>query len=183
MPGIYWIQGYLRGAQFYGEVVHATGVLATQLLIVTLALTPLRRWLPRARWLGWLRQRRRYLGVAAFAYALMHALVYLLRQQDLARILCDLQEAAMWTGWLALLVMLPLAATSNDAAVRRLKWRWQLLHRAAYLVAILSFTHWILSAFDPVPAYIYLAVLAALESLRLRRRSPVRRRGRQSARP
>lgn len=169
-PGAYWLQGYWRGTLFYGEVVHATGVFATQLLIATLAVTPLRRLLPRAGWLGWVRRRRRYLGVAAFAYAALHSVVYLLRQQSLERILQDLQATAMWTGWLALLIMLALAATSNDAAVRRLRRRWQLLHRSVYLVAGLGFAHWILSAFDPQAAYVYLLVLAALESVRLWRR-------------
>jgi sulfoxide reductase heme-binding subunit YedZ len=181
-PGIYWLAGYWRETLFYGEVVHATGVFAVQLLIATLALTPLRRILPRARWLGWLRQRRRYLGVAAFGYAMLHALIYFQRQA-LERILEDLHESAMWTGWLGLCVMLVLAATSNDASVRWLKRRWQLLHRAAYVVALLSFAHWILSAFDPTRAWVYLAVLAGLESLRLVRVAAALRAGRQSGRP
>jgi len=170
-PACYWLQAYWRGALYYGEVVHATGVFATQLLIAALALTPLRRLLPRARWLGWLRRRRRYLGVAAFAYAALHALVYLVRQ-DLARILDDLRAAAMWTGWLALIVMLALAVTSNDASVRWLRRRWQTLHRAVYVVAVLGLLHWILSAFDPTPGYVWALVLAALETLRLLWRRP-----------
>jgi sulfoxide reductase heme-binding subunit YedZ len=168
-PGIYWLQAYWREVLFYGEVVHATGLFATQLLVATLALTPLGRLFPRASWLGWLRQRRRYLGVAAFAYALFHALVYLARQPSLERIFDDFRAAAMWTGWLALTLMLLLAATSNDAAVRRLKRRWKTLHRAVHLIALLSFAHWLLSAFDPTLGYVYLGVLAFLESLRLRR--------------
>jgi sulfoxide reductase heme-binding subunit YedZ len=73
----------------------------------------------------------------------------------------------MWSGWLAVGILLLLAATSNDASVRWLKRRWQLLHRAAYIAAILSFAHWVLSAFDPVPGYLHFAVLAILETIRL----------------
>ena len=87
----------------------------------------------------------------------------------------------MWTGWLALVVMLVLAATSNDASVRRLGRRWPLLHRTVYAAAALSFVHWILSAFDPVPGYIHLGVLAGLEAIRLLR--PRARAAPQSGRP
>lgn len=170
-PGVWWLQAYAREILFYGEFVHASGVLSVRLLIVTLALTPLARLFPRAPWLHWLRRRRRYLGVATFAYALLHAAVYLERQQTFDRILEDAMAAAMWTGWVALVVLLVLAATSNDASVRRLGRRWPLLHRAVYAAAVLSFAHWILSAFDPVPGYIHLGILAGLESIRLYRRS------------
>ena len=166
-PGAWWLQGYFRETIFYGEFVHASGVLSARLLILTLALTPLARLLPHAQWLRWLRRRRRYLGVASFAYGLLHAAVYLERQQSLSAIFEDAVAAAMWTGWLALFLMLILAATSNDRSVRRLGKRWPLLHRAVYAAAVLSFAHWILSAFDPVQGYIHLGVLAALEAIRV----------------
>lgn len=166
-PGVYWLQAYWRGALFYGEVVHASGTFAARLLILTLAITPLTRMLPRAGWLQWLRRRRRYLGVATFGYAALHAAVYFERQEAFAAIVVDARAVSMWTGWVALALMLLLAATSNDASVRRLKRRWQLLHRAVYFAAILSFAHWILSAFNPGPGYIHLAVLAFFEMIRL----------------
>lgn len=166
LPGAWWLSGYLTGRLFYGEVVHATGLLSARLLIVTLALAPLTRVRPRVRWLGWLRRRRRYLGVATFGYALFHALVYLARQPAFGDLVEDAKAAAMWTGWVALLVMLMLASTSNDASVRFLGPRWKRLHRAVYIVAILSFAHWVLSAFDPIPGYIHLGVLVVIEALR-----------------
>jgi sulfoxide reductase heme-binding subunit YedZ len=166
-PGLYWLVSYWRDPLAYGEVVHATGVLAAQLLIFTLAITPIARLMPAARWIGWLRRRRRYLGVAAFGYALLHAVVYFERQPAFVDIFDDAKMSAMWTGWAALAIMLPLAATSNNQAMRWLRWRWQLLHRAVYIAAVLSFLHWVLSAFDPVPGYIHFALLAVLETLRL----------------
>jgi sulfoxide reductase heme-binding subunit YedZ len=174
-PGVYWLQDYWRDPLAYGEVVYATGVLAAQLLILALVITPLARFWPGARWILWLRRQRRYLGVAAFGYALLHAAIYFQRQPALATIVDDATTAAMWTGWVALAIMLLLAATSNDASVRRLQRRWQLLHRAVYIAAVLSFAHWVLSAFNPNPGYWYFGVLAALEALRFSRSRTGRR--------
>ena len=167
LPGLYVTSRYVLGATFYGEYLHATGELAARLLIVALAVTPLRLLFPKARWVRWLALRRRWIGVAAFAYSLLHAVAYLVRQGELARIAEDAAEAAMWTGWLALLVMLALAATSNDASVRRLGHRWKWLHRTVYAAAVLTFAHWILAAFDPLSGAVHLGALAALEAIRL----------------
>lgn len=169
LPAVHTLYAYWRGATFYGEVVHSSGVLAARLLIVTMAITPLCLAFPRAGWTRWLKARRRYFGVAAFGYSALHAAVYVARQADLAAIVDDALEAAMWTGWLAALVMLALAVTSNDASVRWLQARWKWLHRAVYVAAVLTFAHWILSAFDPVPGWLHLGVLAALEAYRLTR--------------
>jgi sulfoxide reductase heme-binding subunit YedZ len=173
--------GYVRGTMFYGEFLHATGELGAQLLIVTMAVTPLRLAFPHAGWTRWLLPRRRYLGVAAFGYACMHAAAYVHRLADLERIAADAAGVAMWTGWLALIVMLALAATSNNASVRLLRHTWKWLHRSVYAVAVLTFAHWVLTAFDPVRGWIHVAVLLALEAYRLwhtalnpRRTRPIR---------
>lgn len=166
VPGVYLTHGYVEGTTFYGEYLHATGELAARLLIVAMAITPLRLLFPTASWARWLAQRRRWIGIAAFGYSLLHAGAYLVRQAP-ARIAADAAEAAMWTGWLALIVMLALAATSNDLSVRRLGRRWKWLHRTVYAAAVLTFAHWILAAFDPVPGAVHLAVLATLEAIRL----------------
>lgn len=165
--------GYLTERLFYGEVVHASGEWAVRLLMAALIATPLRRWFPTSGWTAWLAARRRYLGVAAFAYAALHTAVYVARTADLPKLLRDAAELGMLTGWLALLIFLPLAATSNDASVRRLGPGWKRLHRAVYAAAVLSFAHWVLVAFDPLPAYVHLAILAAFEASRwLPRRRP-----------
>jgi len=177
-PAAWWLQGYWRETLFYGEVVHATGLLSARLLLLTLALSPLTRLMPRARWLGWLRRRRRYFGVATFSYALIHAAVYAARKPDLAAILAEAAEPALWTGWFGLLIMLSLALTSNDWSMRWLKRGWRILHRGAYFAAVLAYAHWVLSAFDPIPGYAHVAVLVAVQALRF-----VRRPAAQSARP
>jgi len=166
-PGLWITLGYIRGTTFYGEILHASGELAAQLLIAALALTPLRLLFSRAPWTTWLLRRRRYIGVAAFAYALLHTIVYCERLGSLDAILAQAIEAAMWTGWLALAVMLPLALTSNDVSVRRLGHAWKMLHRLAYVSAVLTLAHWYFAAFDPTPGLIYFGLLAGLEIFRL----------------
>ncbi len=167
LPGVVMTYRYVQGATFYGEYLHSTGELGARLLIVTLAVTPLRLLFPGAAWLVWIARRRRNVGVAAFSYSALHAIAYLEHQPGFAAVAEDAADIAMSSGWLALLVMLALAVTSNDASMRLLKHGWKRLHRAVYVAALLTFTHWILSAFDPVPAAIHLGVLAVLEGIRL----------------
>ncbi len=167
LPAVYWLYGYWQGTVFYGEMIQASGDLAAQLLIVTMAVTPLGLMFPNAVWVRWLKSRRRYLGVTAFGYSLLHMAVYLQRRPNLAFIIEDARQIAMWTGWLALLIMLVLAVTSNNISVRLLGGAWKRLHRVVYFVAVLTFVHWILTAFDPVPGIIHLSVLALLEAFRL----------------
>lgn len=167
LPGLYWLYAYRQEAIFYGVLLHASGVLAARLLIIAMAVTPLGLIFPRAAWVRWLKSRRRYLGVAAFGYSLLHAAVYIQRRQELALIVEDARTMALWTGWLALLIMLVLVATSNDASTRLLKRGWKKLHRVTYIAALLTFTHWLLTAFNPAQGFIHLGILAMLEFLRL----------------
>lgn len=167
VPWAWLAFGYLTGRLFYGEMIHASGDWAVWCLMAAMAVSPLRGLFPRRAWTLWLLRRRRYLGVAAFAYALLHAAVYVLRQGELPRILAEALEAGLLTGWLAFAIFVPLALTSNDASVRRLGRAWKRLHRAVYVAAILSFAHWVLVAFDATAAYAHLAVLAGLETARL----------------
>lgn len=167
LPGVVMTYRYARGVTFYGEYLHATGELGVRLLVLAMAVTPLKVAFPSAGWVRWLAQRRRYLGVAACGYSLLHAVAYLERQATFTAIIEAAGELALLTGWIALLVMLVLAATSNDRAVRGLRAGWKWLHRTVYLAAALTFAHWILSAFDPTAAYVHLGILVALEAIRL----------------
>ena len=167
LPGAVIIVRYATGATFYGEVVLATGDLSAKLLIATMAVTPLTLMFPGRPWVRWLLRRRRYLGVAAFGYAALHTVVYLLRKGTFGIILTEGAEPGLLTGWIALAIFVPLALTSNDAAVRRLRRLWKRLHRWVYAAALLVFAHWVITAFDPTFGLIHLAVLAALEGFRL----------------
>ena len=167
LPGAVIIVRYATGATFYGEVVLATGDLSAKLLIATMAVTPLSLMFPGRPWVRYALRRRRYLGVAAFGYAALHTVVYLLRKETFGLILDEGAEPGLLTGWIALVIFALLAITSSDAAVRRLRRLWKRLHRWVYVAAILTFAHWVMEAFDPVPGLIHLAVLATLEGFRL----------------
>jgi sulfoxide reductase heme-binding subunit YedZ len=134
--------------------------------MLTLAVTPLRLMFPSAGWTGWLMRRRRYIGVAAFGYAALHTGVYLQRLGAFGA-LAEAAEPGLLTAWLAIAVFVPLAGTSNDWAVRKLRRAWKRLHRWVYAAAVLTFAHWLLVAFDVVPGIIHLLVLGAFESYRI----------------
>lgn len=74
-------------------------------------------------------QRRRYFGVAAFIYAIWHTLLYVVDMGSLRQMLDEFTALAIWTGWAALAIFLPLGLTSNDAAQRRLGQWWNVLQR------------------------------------------------------
>lgn len=167
LPGAVIIVRYATGATFYGEVVLATGQLSAELLIATLAVTPLTLIFPGRPLVRWLLRRRRYLGVAAFGYAALHTVVYLLRKGTFGLILAEGAEPGLLTGWIALAIFVPLAITSNDASVKRLRRLWKRLHRWVYAAAVLTFAHWVITAYDPFVGLIHLAILAALEGFRL----------------
>lgn len=163
LPAAVQLYRYWQGTLFYGEFLHWSGVLAAQLLLVTLAAGPLHRLFPRASVLRWLLARRRSLGVATFAYAAIHTLAYLVRHRDRVQTVFD--EAfslAIGAGWIALVVFAALAATSNDRSVRQLGKKWKLLHKSVYVGALLTFLHWILTAFDPREGLIFLAIFVGL---------------------
>ena len=169
LPGLWmiwrwWVTPDLYG---YGHVIGDSGEWAAWLLMATLAVTPIRLLLRRNALVQWLVRYRRDLGVASFGYAALHTVVYLWRKGDLPIIWGEASTPYILAGWLALGLFVPLAITSNDASMRRLKRSWKRLHRLAYPAAVLVFVHWALSAFDPITAYINIAILAVIEIVRI----------------
>ncbi len=164
---------YIAGGIVYGEYLYWTGVASAWLLIATLSITPLRLVFAAADWMRWLGRHRRDLGLATFGYALAHTIAYLAREADVALIVHDAKSAGMLAGWVALLLFLPLALTSSDYAVNRLKRRWKRLHRLIYVAALLALAHWVLTASDPLAGYFAFAIVAVLLAMRVVR--PVRR--------
>lgn len=173
LPAAAILVRYVTGAITYGEVIHLTGEWSVRWLVAVLAVTPL-RWVSRgAGWAQWLVRRRRDLGVAAFAYALLHLVVYLERKSAMpVLIVREAADPGMAVGWLAFVLFALLAVTSNDASVRLLKRGWKALHRWVYPATALVIAHWVMTAFDPLWGWIYGAVVAALGAARLLRRSP-----------
>ena len=145
---------------------HRLGELGLQLLIASLAVTPLRRHLGVN-----LLRFRRALGLLAFTYVALHLAVWLaLDVQTLARAGEDiLKRPYITVGMAAFVLLLPLAATSTDRAVRRLGARWRQLHRLAYPAAVLGGLHYVLLAKGlQLAPLAYLAAILALLAARLR---------------
>ncbi|MEO0974347.1 MAG: ferric reductase-like transmembrane domain-containing protein [Pseudomonadota bacterium] len=148
LPGLIWTVAYAGQSLSYGQYVHRTGLIALQLVLLALAITPLCRWLPWPKVARWWRRSRRYVGVASFIYAALHVAAYCWRQ-PWPRVIDEAASFAYGAGWLAALVMALLAITSNDASVRHLGRRWKALHRWVYPATILTLLHWWLTAFAP----------------------------------
>lgn len=144
---------------------HELGLLALQLLVTGLAITPLRRFAGVN-----LIRFRRAVGVLAFTYVALHLLVWLvLDVQSPARIWADIVKRPYITiGMVGFLLMLPLALTSNNWSVRRLGPRWRQLHKLTYIVVILGAVHFVmLSKGFQLEPLAYLAAMLILLALRL----------------
>ncbi len=148
-------------------LTHATGDWALRLLLITLAITPLRRLF------GWRKPVlvRRMLGLFSFFYACLHLIVWLWldREWQWAGMLEDvLKRPYITVGMLAFAILLALALTSNLFSMRRLGKNWQRLHRLVYGAAALGILHyiWLVKA-DLLLPLTYLAVFGLLMVLRL----------------
>ena len=172
LPAVSWGVSLARnGAIMAQDVLNPTGALSAILFILALTGTPLRYVWPRAGFTVWLLRNRRYLGVASFGYALLHTLFYLADAGSLSKAASQLPMLEIWTGWLSLLIMVPLAFTSSNAAVRKLGRRWKPLQRWAYAAAVLALLHALsLNNWDdPWEPMIVSAPLIILQILRNRR--------------
>lgn len=155
------------GANPIEKVTHWTGYTALVLLMVTLAVTPIRRLT------GWneIIKLRRLIGLFAFFYATLHFLIYIVLDQffSLPAIAADILERPYITvGFTAFVLLIPLAATSTKNSIRRLGKRWQTVHRLIYVSAALGVLHffWKVKA-DTREPLIFAFVLAVLLLLRL----------------
>ncbi len=148
-------------------IEHSLGLTALQLIVVGLCVTPLRRFAG----LNLIRFRRQ-IGVLAFVYASLHLMVWVTLDLQFrwAEIGADLvKRPYIVIGMIAFLMLLPLALTSNNAAVRKLgAQRWQLLHLLTYPAALLAALHfvWLVKAW-PLEPLLYMAAVVALLGLRV----------------
>jgi sulfoxide reductase heme-binding subunit YedZ len=157
------------------EILNTLGKWGLNFLFLTLCITPLRQL---TGWIHFMRFRR-MLGLFAFFYVLLHVVFYATVDQSLDwRILVeDVSKRPYITlGMLALLLLVPLAATSTQRAMRRLGRRWQRLHRLVYVVALLGCIHyyWQVKA-DVREPLLYFAALVVLLGWRWRRYRAQRR--------
>ena len=110
-------------------LLHPTGEFAARFMIISMIISPFRLLFPKNAFWYWMLRRRRYFGVAAFLYAVLHTVLYIVDMGSWQSILGEFWALGIWTGWLAFFVFLPMAVTSNDASVRRLGRYWKPLQR------------------------------------------------------
>lgn len=148
-------------------IERSTGFWALLILLATLSLTPIRLLTGRV----WQLQIRRMLGLFMFFYACLHVMIYLWLDfafnwldisQDIAK------HPRILVGFAAFTLTVPLALTSNNAMIKRLRERWKPLHQLVYLIAILAVIHyWWLVKKDIREPLIYAVILAVLLGIRL----------------
>lgn len=156
------------GANPIEAVTRGLGTWALNFLLITLSVTPLRRY---SGW-AWLGRLRRMLGLFVFFYAALHLGTYLWLDQffDWTAIAKDIWKRPFITvGMVTFALLLPLAATSNAYAIRNLGGRrWQELHRSVYLIGLLAVLHysWMVKA-DVSKPLLYAVMLGILLGLRV----------------
>lgn len=158
------------GANPVETISHATGDWALRFLCLTLCCTPLRRLSGQS----WPLRLRRMLGLYAFFYASLHVLTYfaLDLEFDFAQLGAEvIKRPWICVGFIAYLLLIPLAVTSTQAMMKRLGRRWAALHRAIYAISILAVLHflWLVKA-DVREPLLYALILAVLFGWRLRER-------------
>ena len=148
-------------------LTHQTGLWSLRLLLVTLAVTPIRRFSGWNRVIGY----RRMLGLFAFFYAVLHLSIWVVFDHYFAlSTMADdvLNRPFITAGSVALLLMLPLALTSTTWAIRRLGRRWQQLHRLIYVSAAAAVLHFIWKEKVIITeTLMYAGILAVLLSMRV----------------
>jgi sulfoxide reductase heme-binding subunit YedZ len=149
------------------DITLTTGIWALRFLLVSLAVTPVRRVT------GWNRiiSYRRMFGLFAFFYATLHLLTYLVLDQFFAWdfILADIVKRPYITaGMTAFVLLVPLALTSTQGWIRRLGRRWARLHRLVYIAAAAACLHylWKVKVAFGEPVY-YAVILASLLAFRI----------------
>jgi sulfoxide reductase heme-binding subunit YedZ len=160
---VYGVFADTLGANPIEAVTRETGTWTLRFLVLTLLVTPMRRWT------GWnaLVRFRRMLGLFAFFYGTLHLLTYLWLDQffDASAIAADIMKRPFITaGVVGFLAMVPLAVTSTAGWIRRLGGRrWNLLHRLVYVSAVAGVVHyWWLVKADISRPLRYAAIVAVL---------------------
>jgi methionine sulfoxide reductase heme-binding subunit len=173
-PALWLLAGALQvgaielGTNPIEKIQDTLGQWGLRFLVITLAITPLRDWSGAT----WLISLRRMLGLYAFFYVLMHFLVWLILEQGVlldpsangASVFADIAKRPFITlGFIALLLLVPLAITSTHGMMRRLGRCWKTLHRLIYPICLLAIWHyyWQVKA-DVREPLVYLGVIAVL---------------------
>jgi sulfoxide reductase heme-binding subunit YedZ len=154
----------------YNHFLRETGEWSARLLIITLLISPLRLLFKKNAFLCWMNRQKRVFGVFTFIYSSIHLAGYFVENSSASAVISDLSEPMVLFGWIAFLIFIPLAITSNNLSVRLIKGRnWKNMQRAVYLAAVLVLLHWLFGErhLHWVPVLIHFTPLAVLEGYRI----------------
>ena len=165
LPAIAMLLGYMRGTADAMDLIHPSGEWSARLMIVAMMIGPALAVLGAHPVLQWFLRRRRYFGVGASLYALLHLIFYIMDMSNLDDMLAEIGAAGIWTGWVAFLLFIPLAMTSHDAAMHWLRSAWKRVQRLVYPAAVFTLLHWIWVHNSVNGAVVHFAPLAALYCL------------------
>jgi sulfoxide reductase heme-binding subunit YedZ len=154
---VFWLQTGALGGRPVTEVIHGTGLWAIRFVMLSLAISPFARALD---WPGLLLVRR-MIGVAAACYATAHLCLFVVDEKYV--LLTVISEIALrfylTIGFVTLLALLALAATSTDAAMKRLGRNWTRLHRLAYPIGAVALLHFFIQSKVNVSEPVFVAGL------------------------
>jgi sulfoxide reductase heme-binding subunit YedZ len=145
---IFWLiyrawTGDLSGARPINDAIHSTGNYAIWLIVLSLSITPARRLFNAPKLIN----MRRTLGVTAFCYVILHLTLYVVQEKyDFLKVASEIVLRIYLTiGFVALIGLTALAATSTDGMIKRLGGaRWNRLHKLVYPIAILGIIHFLM---------------------------------------
>ena len=150
------------------EITHVTGNWTLRFIIITLALTPLQKFTKLNFWISY----RRMFGLFVFFYASAHMMTYvgIDYRFDWSSIGDDIvKKKFIFAGFLAWLLLVPLALTSSKRMIRLLRDKWKKLHKLIYIISLLGITHylWLVKVVTVEPL-IYLIIIVILLMLRVK---------------
>lgn len=166
VPGVLMVAQLGRGQSLAMDLLHPSGELSVRLMILAMLAGPLSEFFGLNRFFRVWLSARRSLGVAAFGYALLHLVIYVIDMGMLSAIVDEMTLSAIWTGWAALVLMLVPAAISRDRAMHALGQRWKQLQYLVYPALMLGFVHWLLLGWAWEPALVHIAPLMIAWMLR-----------------
>ena len=150
------------------EITHVTGNWTLRFIIITLAMTPLQKFTKLNFWISY----RRMFGLFVFFYASAHMMTYvgIDYRFDWSSIGDDIvKKKFIFAGFLAWLLLVPLALTSSKRMIRLLRDKWKKLHKLIYIISLLGITHylWLVKVVTVEPL-IYLIIIVILLMLRVK---------------
>ena len=165
---IYQIIFNQLGPEPVKEITHETGNWTLRFIIITLAITPLQKFTKLNFWISY----RRMFGLFVFFYASMHMMTYvgIDYRFDWSSIGSDIvKKKFIFVGFLAWLLLVPLALTSSKRMIKLLRDKWKKLHRLVYIISILGIVHylWLVKVVTVEPL-IYLIIIVILLMLRVK---------------